>query len=73
MRAHTYTYKRPKKDGAGTLNFAKDSLREVIFGERMTRESIIQHAHFIRGWGFNPVFWRAVRNPRRFSIDFERL
>lgn len=70
MRDHTYSYKKVKTEGFGALEFEKDALREVIFGERMKPDDVIQHIDFIRAGGFNPVFRRAVRNSERFQIDF---
>ena len=66
---NTFSYRKVKDGGAGPKPFNKSSLREVIFGARMSRDDLHIHMDIIEGCGFTPDFYRARKNPDRYQLN----
>lgn len=68
---YTFGYTRPKVFGHRAREFDKKSLTEVIFGARMKQSDIQLHKDKILGLGYDPTFYRIVRNKKRYALDLE--
>jgi len=68
---YTFGYTRPKVFGHRAREFDKKSLTEVIFGARMKQSDIELHKDKILELGYDPTFYRIVRNKKRYALDLE--
>lgn len=66
---YTRIYKRVKVPGARPLRFVKNSLKEVIFGARMPRETVFAHVYYLEACGYSPRYKLAKQNRERYALD----
>lgn len=69
----TFTFRRPLTVGYKSLTFDKKALEEVIFGARMTAADVRQHIEFIRSHSYEPKFYQAVRDKKRYALNLAEL
>jgi len=72
-RKHTFRYRRPKEFGHRAIPFEKKSLKEVIFGARMTEAERGKHVAYITALGYAPTFYQVVRHPQRYALKLRKL
>ncbi|WP_019508046.1 DUF2971 domain-containing protein [Pleurocapsa sp. PCC 7319] len=68
-RDYTFAYQRVKNVGHGAKTFQKNSLKEVIFGLRMTKNERKQHIDFITSLGYRPEFKIAKRATEQYKLQ----
>jgi hypothetical protein len=69
----TFLVREVKVQGSGPKTFAKDSLKEVVFGMRMSRSDIENQIKMIESNGFTPTFFWARKDPKRYAVDIHQL
>jgi hypothetical protein len=68
---YTFSYRQVEKTGYGAKHFPKESLKEVIFGLRMTKEERNQYICWINSLGYYPKFKFAERAPERYKLQLK--
>lgn len=69
----TFLVREVKVQGSGPKTFAKKSLKEVVFGMRMSRSDVENQIKMIESNGFTPTFFWAQKNPKRYAVDIHQL
>lgn len=69
----TFLVREVTVQGSGPKTFAKNSLKEVVFGMRMSDADIENQIKMIESNGFTPTFFRARKNPKRYALDIHQL
>ncbi|MEL6438290.1 MAG: DUF2971 domain-containing protein [Cyanobacteria bacterium J06621_8] len=68
-RKYTFARQQTEKSGYGAKPFAKESLKEVIFGLRMTQDERDKHIRSITLLGYKPEFKIAKRATERYKLQ----
>ena len=66
---HTFRYRRPKDFGYKAIKFEKGSLKEVIFGAKMSDQAKKEHAKYVTALGYAPSFLHVVRHRQLYALE----
>ncbi len=69
----TFLVRRVMVEGSGPKVFKQSSLKEIVFGMRMSRSDVESQIKMIEAEGFNPKFFVASKNPKRYQLDIREL
>lgn len=69
----TFLVRQVKVAGSGPKQFSKSSLKEVVFGMRMSHSEVEGQIKMIEENGFRPSFFWARKNPKRYAVDVHQL
>lgn len=69
----TFLVRNVKAQGSGPKPFAKSSLKEVVFGMRMSHSEVENQIKTIESNGFTPTFFWARKNPKRYAVDIHQF
>lgn len=73
IKRFTFLVRKVKVEGSGPKVFNKSSLKEIVFGMRMSRSDVESQIKMIESQGFKPKFFVACKNPKRYQLDIQEI